>query len=75
MLTEKQRIRSVFSAALGSIFLISGIAELSSLFIAYNIQSVRTIIAFLSILAGIYFLLDAYLARRDKETKRSRGHL
>lgn len=75
MLTEKQRIRSVFSAALGSIFLISGIAELSSLFIAYNIHSVRTIIAFLSILAGIYFLLDAYLAKRDKETKRSRGRL
>ena len=55
MLTEKQRIRSEFSVALGSILLISGIAELSSLFIAHNIQSVGTIIASLSILAGIYF--------------------
>ncbi|EQB70649.1 MAG: hypothetical protein AMDU4_FER2C00086G0038 [Ferroplasma sp. Type II] len=69
MLTEKQRIRAVFLLVLGGIFLISGIADLSSLFIVHNSESFGTVIASFSILAGIYFLLDAYLVKRNKRPK------
>jgi uncharacterized membrane protein len=67
--TEKQRIRAVFLLSFGTVFLISGIAGLLSLSISYNIKSFGTVIASLSVIAGAYFLLNAYFVWNNTATR------
>ena len=74
MHTERRRIRTVFLLASGSIFLISGIVGLLWLSTAHNNKSFGTVFASFSVIAGTYFLLDTYLLKRSKETKRLREH-